>query len=399
MGNLVIGQFSDAFPPLMDGVGFVVKSYAELLLSRGHTTYAVVSGSLQKEGEEYDEQEQIDYTIRAPMVPVPGIQPYGLVVQNTEFRNRVRSIPFDIIHTHSPFFLGRFAEQMVRSQKIPLITTFHSLYKDDFYGTTHSHTMADHLTRMILRHYQTADEVWTPTEWSKQKLYDYGFDGSVEVVANGCDFILPTPDEFHAYQKKGVEITKVPSHVPTLIYVGQLKHEKNLDLMIDALDRVHKNHGTFHMIFVGSGPDRHQFEKKIDEAYLTPHVTFMGKITDREKLKALLAASTLFLFPSQYDTAALVLREAAAFSLPLLNTEGSSTAGITHHDHNGFIAPNTADAYAAQLMHLIQHPELCKKAGEVARTTLYRSWHDVITEVEERYHRIIEKTRRSRNTI
>lgn len=390
MDTLVIGQFSDAFPPLLDGVGFVVKSYTELLRSRGHRSYAIVSGSLVHDGEEYDREQGIDYTIRTTMVPVPGINPYGFVVQNAEFRKTVREIPFQLIHTHSPFFLGRFAEQVVRSQHIPLVTTFHSLYRDDFYGFTHSHTMTDHLTRMILHHYRSADQVWTPTEWSKRKLYEYGFDGEVAVVENGCDFTLPSPKELQQYRERGLLETQIPQHVPTLIYVGQLKKEKNLDLIIDALDIVHRRHCPFHMLFVGSGPDRHHLEKRIEELCLTVHVSFLGKVSDRERLKTLLAASTLFLFPSQYDTSALVLREAAALSLPLLNTAGSSTAGITVNGYNGFIARNSAKAYAEKLEQLLFNTELCRSAGQAARETLYRSWNDVINEVEKRYWDLIQ---------
>ena len=281
MDKLTIGQFSDAFPPLMDGVGFVVKNYTEVLRSRGHDAYAIVSGSLIDDGYEYDKDQGIDYTIRSSMIPVPGINPYGLVVKNTEFRKRVEDLQFDIIHTHSPFFLGRFAEQFTRHKRIPLVSTFHTQYKDDFYGFTHSHVLTEHLTRMILRHYRVADEVWTPSEWSKDKLYDYGYEGKVEVVENGCDFPLPTDQEYREYHKKGKLLTGLDDDIPTLIYVGQLKEEKNIPLLLNALDIFHRKHGRFHMIFVGTGPDRKQFEEKIEEAYLTPHITFMGKITDR----------------------------------------------------------------------------------------------------------------------
>lgn len=389
MDRLTIGQFSDAFPPLMDGVGFVVKNYTEILLERGHDVHAIVSGSMVEDGQEYDKNQGIDYTIRSSMIPVPGINPYGFVIKNMEFRKKVGNLEFDIIHTHSPFFLGRFAEQFTRHKRIPLVSTFHSLYKDDFYGFTHSHMMTEHLTRMILRHYRVADEVWTPTEWSKRKLRDYGFDGKIEVVENGCDFPLPSESEYATYRKEGFSITKIPEGIPTLIYVGQLKKEKNLELLINALDIAHKRHVNFHMVFVGTGPDRHYFEEMIEEAYLTPHVTFTGKIMDREKLKSLLAASTLFLFPSQYDTSALVLREAAALRLPLLNTRGSSTAGITTDGYNGFIARNTAESYAERLQQILSDTKVCEEVGIEAQRTLYRNWKDVLDEVESRYTALI----------
>jgi glycosyltransferase involved in cell wall biosynthesis len=393
--KLVIGQFSEAFPPLTDGVGFTVKNYVELLQTRGHEVFAIVSGSSEAEGESYDREAGITYTRRATMIPLPGIRPYGMVIQRSDFRKSVKKIPFSLVHSHSPFFLGRFAQQIARLHSIPLITTFHSLYKDDFYGATHSELMTEELTRTILKHYRAADAVWTPTEWSRKKLFSYGFDKDVEVIPNGCDFTIPTSEAYEAYHHQGRSIIDVPSHVPILLYVGQLKQEKNLNLLIDALDRVHRRHGLFHMVFVGSGPDRDLFEKRIEAAYLTPHVTFLGKITDREKLKALFAASTLFVFPSQYDTSALVLREAAAFSLPLLNTEGSATSDITIDNENGFIAPNTVEGYAQHLQRIIEDPKRCYEVGIQARNTLYMSWDEVIDTVQQRYSEIIEQKQRN----
>ncbi len=383
--RLVVGQFSESFPPLMDGVGFVVKNYSELLLNKKHQVYAIVSGSVAEEGYEYDRNHGIDYTIRSTMVPLPGISPYGIVVKNMEFRKEVREIEFDILHTHAPFFLGRFAEQLNRHKQIPLISTFHSLYKDDFYGFTHSHTMTEHLIRMILRHYNAADEVWTPTEWSKRKLYGYGFDGEIQVVENGCDLPVPTAQEYRTYAEEGHRIVGVPKQIPLLLYIGQLKKEKNLELLIEALAIAHAQHSQFHMVFVGSGPDTAYFKRTIDDLQLKSHVTFTGKITDREQIKALLAASSLFLFPSQYDTSALVLREAAAFSLPLLNTLGSSTAGVSTDNVNGFVAKNNAKDYGGRLVQLLGQPQLCKNVGLEANKTLYRNWSDVVDEVEQRY--------------
>lgn len=396
MGHLIIGEFCESFPPLMDGVGFVVKNYTELLRERGHETYAIVSGSKSEEGYAYDREHGIDYTIRATMVPVPGIHPYGFVHQSWQFRNQVRAIPFDIIHTHAPFFLGRFAEQLNRHRKVPLVTTFHTLYRKDFYGATHSEVLADHLTRMILRHYRAADEVWTTTEWSKQKLHEYGFDGEVLVMRNGCDMLRPSPAEYEAYRAKGRSTLRISTHTPLLIYVGQLKVEKNLPLTIEALGIAHAKNVDFHMVFVGTGPDRNLFEKMIEERNMQSKVTFTGKITDREKLKALYAASDLFPFPSQYDTSALVMQEAAALGVPLLNTEGSSTAVMTDRDVNGFIAKNDPESFADRLIQLLSDINMVKKVGNRAKTTIYRHWSTVVEDVESRYQELLAQSRSSR---
>lgn len=398
MRKLVVGQFSESFPPLMDGVGSVAKNYTEILRAHGHEAYAIVSGSMQEKGYAYDREHGLDYTIRSSMFPIPGISPYGIVLKNAEFRQQIRAINFDIIHTHTPFFFGRFAEQKVRTRNIPLVSTFHTLYKDDFLGYTRSKTISEHLTRMILRHYRIADEVWTPTEWSKKRLLEYGFSGEVTVIPNGCDFRIPTDQEYKDYQEEGHRLAETPPDTPILLYIGQIKKEKNLELTLQALLIAHKRGANFKMIFVGSGSDTAQFKLFVTKNKLESKIIFLGKITDREKIKALLAASTLFLFPSQYDTAALVMREAAAFSVPLLNTQGSATAEASIEGKNSFIADNTIESYAERLIALLNNPSLCKEVGLGARDTLYLHWEDVMQEVIQRYEALVCKGRKPRKS-
>ena len=388
MERMTIGEFSESFPPLMDGVGSVVKNYTELLRTRGHEAYAIVSGSSPKHGYAYDAEHGIDYTIRTTMVPVPGINPYGVVVKTREFRHQVRDIPFDIIHTHTPFIFGRFAEKLKRYKKIPLVSTFHTHYKDDFYGATHSKTMTEHLVRMILKHFRTADEVWTPTQWSKQKLYEYGFDKEILVIPNGCDMLLPSEKEYATYREEGKRTLNLECDIPVCLYIGQLKKEKNIELTIKALGIARSRGADFHMVFVGTGSDRPHFERMLEERNLTKSTTFTGRISNREKLKTILAASDLFLFPSQYDTSALVMQEAAAFGVPLINTAGSATACMTVDGVNGYVTENNPQAYAQRLVALLKDIRALRSVGREARKTIYRHWSSVIEEVEARYRNL-----------
>lgn len=394
MSKFVIGQFSESFPPLMDGVGFVAKNYTELLLEKGHEAYAVVSGEERKKGYEKDRQGGIDYTIRASMYPLPRIKPYGVIVIGKNFKREVESINFDLIHAHAPFTLGHYALKMAKRRNIPLVATFHTLYKDDFYATFGSKKIASLLMKIVVARFKKADEVWTPSLWSKKRLQEYGYEGDIVVVPNGTDFTLPTDEEYREYQERGRELAGVDSTTPLLLYTGQINEKKNLHLILESLLLAHKKGINFKMVFVGDGADLIKFRLFVKTHHLDDKITFMGRIGDREVIKALMAAAILFPFPSQYDVSPLVLREAAAFSLPLLNTKDSATAFVTTDGVDGFITENSFDAYSKALIELIENPNLCKKVGEAARQNLYISWQDVISEVSERYANLIERRRK-----
>ena len=131
-------------------------------------------------------------------------------------------------------------------------------------------------------------------------------------------------------------------------------------------------------------------EGKIKELGLSQNVTMLGNIHDRERLKAIDAAADLFLFPSLYDNAPLVVREAAAMHTPSLMLQDSTAAEVIQPDINGFLTANDKHAYAARICQLMEHPELLQAAGKKASNTIARSWEDVIDEVILRYRDIQE---------
>ena len=97
----------------------------------------------------------------------------------------------------------------------------------------------------------------------------------------------------------------------------------------------------------------------------------------------------LLLFPSLYDTSALVIRESAAALCPMVLIAGSSIAeGITNDD-NGFLAPDDPAAFADTIVRVLADPQLRLSVGLRAQQTLFRSWDTVVGEVYEEYQRII----------
>ena len=117
----------------------------------------------------------------------------------------------------------------------------------------------------------------------------------------------------------------------------------------------------------------------VAEKGLDRQVTFVGMLTERADIVKYYAAADLFLFPSLYDNAPLVVREAAALNTPSVMVEGSTAATILKDGENGFLIPNDLDVFAAKLRELIHDP------------AIVRSWEDVVGEVLDRYNRLIAR--------
>lgn len=100
------------------------------------------------------------------------------------------------------------------------------------------------------------------------------------------------------------------------------------------------------------------------------------------------------LFPSLYDNAPLVVREAAALRTPSLVVRNSNTAEVIFDCYNGFMADNNVDSYSTRLSMLLQRPGLISHAGDMASRTLVRSWADISEEVADRYMHLIARKQR-----
>lgn len=389
--SLTIGEFNDSFMPVMDGVGNVVKNYTLEMNRLGHKAYAIVPG--YKDAPDFDRENGIDYTIRGKEhYPIKSIKPYGITTFPHETKKLIESIPFDIVHAHCPTCSAKLALHLSKEKNIPLISTFHTFFKDDLRELMPA-WMAEQGIKIGMKFYYHCDEVWTPSLGAKKKIEkEYYFDGPIRVVENGCDMVpVKNEDEYAEKRREGRSVIGVDETKPVFIYVGQHKDEKNIPLILKTMLALRERGNDFRMVFVGDGHKKADYEKYVRDNSLSDRVIFLGRVTDRNRIASLYCASTAFLFPSLYDTSCLVMREAAAFNLPLVYVDTACTSeGITDGE-NGFIIRNDTDDFARKLEYIIAHPEVRNRAGEGARRDLYRSWHDVAYNVDNLYHEIIER--------
>jgi glycosyltransferase involved in cell wall biosynthesis len=315
----------------------------------------------------------------------------GVPALDIEFLKRVHSIPFDILHSHSPFISGSIALKIARKRKVPIVTTFHSKYREDLRKALYFQKPAEIALSYLIRFYEAVDHVWVPNEATGQTLLEYGYEGQVEVIPNGVDIAIPTPDEHRTLRTAGREHLQIDEDRFIFLFIGQHRWEKNVRLIIDAMKILADRGADFTLVFVGSGYADKEMRKLVHSLGLSSRVCFLGQISDRQMIRTLYAAADLFLFPSMYDNAPLVVREAAAFSLPSVLAARSSAAEGVIDGENGFLTENNVDNFAEKLTQLMTDPDARARAGKGARETIYLSWDQVIGRVMARYIEIVER--------
>lgn len=380
------GIFNDNFPPILDGVGLTAQNYAYWLHEKGYDVRVITPYAPNAE----EVINAASYKInRYISIPIPFRHPYryGLPYIDLPFMRNWRKMRFELVHAHCPFTTADLAYSAAQKQHIPLVATFHSKYRQDFEHNVKNPKVVDWMVRHIISFFEKADEVWIPQAAVEPTIREYGFKGHVEVVENGNDFYTPSAQIEAMRVEMREELGLLPDET-MLLFVGQHIWEKNIGFILDALALIKEK--PFHLFMVGTGYAVREIRNKISALGLQDRVTLLGNIHDRERLKKIDAAADLFLFPSLYDNAPLVVREAAALHTPALMLQESTAAEVINPGVNGFLTPNDVKAYADQISYLMEHPEILVRVGNKASKTISRSWENVIEEVLLRYRDIQE---------
>lgn len=385
-GKPLIGLFNDSFPPVLDGVTLTVQNYAEWLTARDINVCVVTPDSPQKPQTPFE-------VMRYFSLPIASRPPYryGYPKLDLTVRRRLREKPFALVHSHSPFSAGRLARYTAEKHDIPLIGTFHSKYRTDLqHSFRFTPWMVPIIMRRILNFFNACDQVWIPQLEVEATLREYGYRGDVEVVPNGNDLASIPEEKIPACKKSAREKLGIPQESLSLLFVGQHIWPKGIGLILDALIALKERKVPFQMHYIGSGYAASELAQRIKDAGLQDCIFMHGQLSEREQLARHYAAADLFLFPSLYDNAPLVVREAAALGTPALIPAGSTAAGVIMDGANGFLPAHSATDYARVLDWLSHHRALIPQVGMQARRTLTQSWQEVMTDVTSRYIDLIK---------
>ncbi|MDI9482343.1 MAG: glycosyltransferase, partial [Bacillota bacterium] len=315
----------------------------------------------------------------------------GLELLDINFRTTIKNISFDIVHAHCPFTSGAIAQQIARKKNIPIVATFHSKFYDDFKQVLKIDAFAKLCTRIVIDFFNRMDQVWTVSKGAADTLREYGYKGHIEVVPNGTDFDIP--ENMESLVQKTEKKLGINSSDLVLLFVGQHIWQKNIKLLVDSLSYI-KKQIPYKMFFVGDGYAKEELETYVQKLGLNDRVYFLGKILDRDYLRSLFARADLFLFPSVYDNAPIVVREAAAVGTPSLVIAKSNAAEGIVDNVNGFLSDNDSISYSKRIVEIINKRDELENIGKKAQATIYRSWESIVDEVYERYVGIIKSFKR-----
>lgn len=345
-----IGQFGESFIPVFDGVGRVMKAYAETMSARGDEVYVIAPM--------YDAGYRGQYTYE--IVDFLSFRmshklPYriGLKVFDRHFVTRMKQIDLDICHVHGPAFAGNIGIHYAKHKGIPVVGSFHTKFYDDILEVTKMKSVAKMGAKMVADFYSNCDEVWAVSEGTGETLREYGYKGDIVVMPNGTN-------------KRVLNVSKIPEvkakyglndDRPVILFVGQINWKKNLRRVIESCGLLRKEGVDFQLVMAGQGPDEKGVRDLVEKCGIAGNTVMTGHLQDFETLDCLYSLADLFLFPSIYDNAPMVLREAAAQRTPGLVVEGSCAAEVIEDGVNGILGKDTNEDICLKIKQFLSLPK------------------------------------------
>ena len=374
--------FNDGFFPLIDGVVRAVDGYARYLHQQGIDVTVVVPF--------VGDTSKYPYPVLAiPQFKIPGFfypLPYGMKGK------RIQSLyQYDgpiVYHTHTPFLLGHLALKLAKKYRIPIVSTFHSKYYDDYLAATKSKMLARILTFFTMRFFKKTDAIWTVSKGTVETMRQYGLDHRpIKIISNGINFKPETITKTEA--ANFLNDYQLSAKIPFILFVGQLIWQKNVQLILDTYLELEKKGFLFQAVFVGEGRDENNIKDYARKQGIKSKIIFTGKITNQLILGSFYQMANLFFFPSKYDNDPLVIKEAAAYQLPSLVLANTSIAQLIMNQINGYIHEGDSKSFANRLIEILSDSKNLNTIGEEAKKTLVVTWSETLKDLRANYQDVL----------
>ncbi|TDC88629.1 glycosyltransferase [Actinomadura sp. 7K507] len=165
--------------------------------------------------------------------------------------------------------------------------------------------------------------------------------------------------------------------LPVVACVGRLSHEKGMDLMLEAWERVAARRPGWRLHVYGGGPDGEELRGRVRAAGLSGSVEFRGVVADVEE--ALVEAS-VFALPSRAEGFPMSVLEAMAYGLPTVAFDcAPGVRALLGEERGGvLVEPGDTAAFARELERLMDDPDLRRALGAEARAAVLRFHPDAV---------------------
>jgi glycosyltransferase involved in cell wall biosynthesis len=267
------------------------------------------------------------------------------------FMRLIRQLKPDVLHGHGAK-TGAFIRLKSRSKDIIRVYTPHggslhyplNTFKGALYGCLERALMNS--TDLFLFESAFARDTFQRTIGTPKGLVRCVFNG---VTAEEFDPIIKADD------------------ATDVVYVGEFRHIKGADLLIDAVARLHADGKSVTLTLAGDGEELEALKAQIQRLGLTEAVRFIGHVKARYGF----SNGNVLVVPSRGDSMPYVVIEAAAAGIPIIAANVGGIPEIFGSHTDSLFAPNIPGAMADAIEIALEDPEAAQARAKSLRERIF----------------------------
>jgi 1,2-diacylglycerol 3-alpha-glucosyltransferase len=385
MSVLRIGQFTDSFPPVINGVSTFVSEHHAELLSRGQSAHVFTFGYARH----VDQAANIWRSKGWPL----GTSQFRMGWRLSAPARR-EADALNVLHAHEAIDIGHVAAFLVRQHRRPLIFTNHT--RHDLYVLNYPRVLQPLLLRFVSQNIanfvRNSTLTTAPSHDSVRWLQSLAPDAAdrIRVVRNGIRL-----DAFDRPLDRALRAALgIPEERTLFIYVGRVTPEKNLMAFAEALILAVDCGADAHWVVIGDGQSSAALEAKV--APIQSRVSLLGAMP-RDQIQQYLTMAYVFATTSFSEVNPVSVIEAMACGKPYLGLQAAwwdEFADESGAEPAGILTRNDPRELAATIQRLCESRALHERMGARARClsrrfdirTVTSQWLEIYREIVEDYH-------------
>jgi len=344
---------SDVYFPRINGVSTSIQTFRATLAALG-IRVTIVAPEYAGTDIVADAAAGI---VRLPSRTVP-LDPEDRLMQwrhLADLDRRLASADFDLVHVQTPFAAHYAGLRLAKARGIPCVATYHTHFEEYLFHYIRflPKSALRSAARWLARHQCNAlDAVVVPSQPMAATLRDYGVNTPLHVIPTG----LPEKQFLRGNGGQFRQAWGIAPERKVALFVGRAAFEKNIGFLLEMAALARRQQPQLMLVVAGEGPALPALRRQAAALKLDDTIRFVGYLSRDGGLRDCYAAADVFTFASQTETQGLVLLEAMAIGLPVLAIPALGAAEIILPRRGAVAAADTPEAFAAQLVALLEQP-------------------------------------------
>jgi glycosyltransferase involved in cell wall biosynthesis len=282
---------------------------------------------------------------------------------------------FDIIDVTAFPYFSVFTSKLVSIiKRTPIVVTWHEVWGDYWYEYLGWKGIFGKFIENVASKMGKSIAV---SHTTKNNLESIGKDKDVYIIPNGIDI---------------KRVSEVVPHIEKchVIFVGRLIKEKNVDILLKAIDHIRHELSDIRCSIIGDGPEKDMLIKLVSDRKLDNNVTFF-EFMEHDEVISRMKSSKLLALPSSREGFGMVVIEAFACGVPVITTKCErNAASELINKETGYIVDLDIYKLSDAIYKLIINDDLQKCMSKSAMTIAQKyNWDNIVDNLNTIYKKSV----------